>query len=66
MKIDSLTMEGFYAYLSGKCRGEAHRWMAVARNAHYEEAKRLYVNWARAENHASMRYMKLAQQARKV
>jgi len=63
MKVHSLSTEAFYAYLAGKCRGESHRWMALAKNAHYPEAKKLYVNWARAENHASMRYMQMARLA---
>jgi len=62
MKIHSLSSEAFYAYLSGKARGESHRWLSLAKHAHYPEAKKLYVNWARSEHHASLRYMKLARQ----
>lgn len=63
MNVGSLSAHGYYWYLAGFCRGTSRQYLAIARHTPYVEAKKLYVNWARAEHHAAMRYARLAREA---
>jgi hypothetical protein len=62
MNFATLTTSAVYAYMSGSSHQAAARYLTEARHAHYPETKRLFVNWARAENHAAIRYLKLARE----
>ena len=62
MKIGDLPGASYYAYLAGSSHAHSRAYIMRARAEIYPETKKLFVNWARSENHAALRYLKLAKE----
>lgn len=60
MKAEKLPGATYMAFLAGMARGQSRVYIARARSCPYPEARGLYARWARSENHAYLKYLKLA------
>jgi len=62
MRPFDLPTPSFHVFLAGYAKSACHMYMLRARECPYPETKKMFVDWARAEHHAYLKYMKLAEQ----